>query len=148
MKKNKAPYHVILDSTERIYANVCRKRAWMNRCPRCGQGRILKNLFRRYESCSHCGLKYAREDGFFSAALPINYTLVSVFWLGPLLLLWSFSLISGWLTFILAVIGATLLPILLYRYSQCLWLGTYYYFTAGNIDKTDEIREHEEDPPV
>lgn len=122
-------------------ASECCRRAWRNRCPRCGVGRILKNLFVRHGCCKHCGLRYAREDGFFTAALPINYTLVCLLWVIPLMVLWMTDFFAWeWMVGLCAG-GALLIPPLTYRYSQCLWLGAYYFFLANDIDSGKDVRE-------
>src|SRR5258708_34255132 len=38
-------------------------RALRLRCPRCGETKMFKGLFRMHESCPHCGLKYERQSG-------------------------------------------------------------------------------------
>lgn len=121
-------------------------RGALNRCPRCGEGKILKNLFLRHEHCPHCNLQFAREDGFFSGAMPINYTLVCIFWLLPLSLLWAIGWLGDAFTLYTCVGGAIVIPVLTYRYSQCLWLGTYYYFLANDIEQGNDIREHDNSP--
>ena len=113
------------------------KRGILNRCPRCGSGAILKSLFIRYENCPHCDMKYDRGDGFFSAAMAINYALISVFYLLPLLLIWLLGWLPGTATIVLCFLGAITIPILSYRYSQALWLGLYYYLTSENLDVKD-----------
>jgi len=109
------------------------KRGMSNRCPRCGVGAVMKNLFVRYGSCPHCGLDFNREDGFYSGAMAINYALVCAFYLFPLFLMWWFGWLSGWTTVILCFLGSGIMPILTYRYSQCLWLGFYCCVTAEDL---------------
>lgn len=55
-----------------------------NRCPRCHEGKFWKagpvsSLTKHggncYDSCSHCGLKYEREPGFFYGAMYVSYAL-------------------------------------------------------------------------
>ena len=64
-----------------------------NRCPRCGEGAVLENLFNRHDKCSSCGFQYSREDGFFIGGIPISYALICFFWIVPLLMVWIF----GWI---------------------------------------------------
>lgn len=111
------------------------KRGICNQCPRCGEGAIVKNLFVRYEACPHCGMDFNLEDGFYSGAMAINYALVCVFYLLPLLLIWAFGWLSGWTTIILCFLGSGIFPILAYRYSQALWLGFYCWVTSENLDE-------------
>ena len=67
-----------------------------NRCPRCGQAPIIPSLFRIHSKCAHCHFQYDRGDGFFTGALPINYSLVCVLWIVPLMALWFCDLIPNW----------------------------------------------------
>ena len=70
-------------------------------------------------------MDFAREDGFYSVAMAINYALICVLYLLPLLLIWCFGWLSGRTTIALCFLGSATIPILTYRYSQCLWLGFY-----------------------
>ena len=53
---------------------------WRQRCPRCRQGRIFRRPVYRaalamFESCSVCGLKFEREQGYFLGAMYVSYLL-------------------------------------------------------------------------
>ena len=43
------------------------------RCPRCLQGPTFRGWITMHETCSHCGLLYNREQGFFLGALYLSY---------------------------------------------------------------------------
>jgi uncharacterized protein (DUF983 family) len=67
-------------------------------CPRCRRGKIFRySIFRGFpgmhDECPECGLKFAREHGYFLGAMYISYGLAIV--IIPLLavLLW---LVTGW----------------------------------------------------
>ena len=94
----------------------------------------MQNLMQLHKSCPTCDFAYYREDGFFSGALPINYAMVSLFWLLPVMLIGVFGIISGMLATVLCGIGAVVGPIVLYRYSQCLWLAMYYGIIVDDLD--------------
>lgn len=111
------------------------KRGIINRCPRCGEGAIIRNLFVRHDACPQCKMDFNREDGFYSGAMAINYALVCVFCLLPLLLIWCLGWLSGWTTIILCFLGSAVMPILTYRYSQALWLGFYCWITAEDFNE-------------
>ena len=114
------------------------KRGISNKCPRCGVGAILKTLFVRHEICPHCQMKYDRGDGFFSAAMAINYALIAVLYFLPLMLLWLIGWLPGKATVVLCFLGVMTIPILSYRYSQALWLGLYYYVTSENLEESQK----------
>jgi uncharacterized protein (DUF983 family) len=105
------------------------KRAIRNKCPGCGTGAILKNIFVRHEHCPDCGIRYEREEGFFSAAMAINHAIVALFCLFPLSLFWLLGWFSGFTTIALCFLSTAVVPILAYRDSQALWLGVDYSIT-------------------
>ena len=105
----------------------------VNRCPRCGCGSILKNLFHRLEECSECKLEYSREDGFFIGGIPISYGLICGFWIVPLLVVWTLEWLPGDWSVWLGLGGAFAWPIISYRYCQCLWLGLYFVFAENEM---------------
>ena len=109
------------------------KRGILNKCPRCGVGAILKSLFVRHHNCPHCRMDFTRESGFYSGAMAINYAIVCVFYLLPLLLIWGLGWLSGRPTIILSFLGSAVIPILFYRYSQFLWLGFYCSVTSEDL---------------
>lgn len=78
-------------------------------------------------------MDFVKEDGFYSGAMPINYAIVCVFYLLPLLFIWWFGGLSGWMTVVLCFLGSAVIPVLCYRYSQCLWLGFYHWVTAEDL---------------
>ena len=80
-------------------------------------------------------MKYEREQGFFSGAMAVNYALVCAFYFFPLLLIWLLGWLPGMVTIILCFLGAMIIPALNYRYSQCLWLGLYYFLISEGIER-------------
>lgn len=80
-------------------------------------------------------MQFDREPGFFSAAMAVNYVIVCVFYLLPLLLIWLIGWLPGRATIIMCFLGAGVVPILTYRYSQSIWLGFYYYITSAKLDE-------------
>lgn len=96
------------------------------RCPNCGQAKLFRSFVRIHHSCPSCGMRLERGDGYFLGPLCINYGIVSLAYVVPLLLIG----VAGWLPIQLALGlslgGALLLPILLYRYSWSWWLMIYY----------------------
>jgi len=111
-----------------------------NRCPRCGEGPVLKNLFNRHDRCSCCDFEYSREDGFFIGGIPISYAFICMFWIVPLLLTWVLGFLElDWLLG-LCFGGAIALPFLSYAYCQCLWLGLYFVFAYNEMPDSSSHR--------
>lgn len=93
------------------------------RCPACGGGRLFKGWFAMHEACSHCGLSFAREQGFYLGSIYMNYgaTVIVTGSLYALLVLglgWSHDAALG---ACLAV--AVLLPVWFFRYARSFLLA-------------------------
>ncbi|MBT3635458.1 MAG: hypothetical protein HN531_00840 [Opitutae bacterium] len=109
------------------------RRTLFNRCPRCGEGHVLKNLFNRHDNCSSCELTYSREDGFFIGGIPISYGLICGLWIVPLLIAWMLEWLPKDWFLGLCFGGVFVFPILSYHYCQCLWLGLYFVFAEHEM---------------
>ena len=110
-----------------------------NRCPRCHKGKvwpygpyenILSNSGKIYDRCSHCGVKYYREIGFWYGAMYVAYALgVAVF-----LVLWLVTAIvlpDTWSTWSQVGIICTAILILApvnYYISRLLWLNLFIHY--------------------
>lgn len=107
-----------------------------NKCPQCHEGEFLissaydiKNAGKINEHCSHCGLKYEKEPGFFYGSMYVSYALqVAIF-----VTLWtSFNLFfpnlsTGWqLTTILS--ASILLSPYIYALSKIVWINFFISF--------------------
>lgn len=96
-------------------------------CPNCGQAKLFRSLLRIHHRCPACGMTLERGDGYFLGPLCINYGIVALVFVAPLLLVG----VAGWvplkLALAVAIVGALLLPVLLYRFCWSLWLMAYYF---------------------
>lgn len=96
------------------------------RCPRCGEGKLFRNMFSMYENCEHCDLLYEREPGFFLGSIYANYGLtalaatmtypIATFGLGYPRNWVIFGIVSFIVVF----------PVWFHRYARSLWLGFDY----------------------
>ncbi len=95
----------------------------LQRCPRCGRGRIYARGMQMNPRCPACDLLFEREPGYFMGALYISYTLAMAVMLVFLgighLLLPSWDL--GTMVLLVAVAFLPLVP-LVTRYSRVLWI--------------------------
>jgi uncharacterized protein (DUF983 family) len=93
------------------------------RCPKCRQGPVFQGSMTMNEICPVCGLKFAREPGYFLGAMYISYPLsVIVLGLGMLLvhLLWA-GLRLEFVTLVALLLYFPFVP-LVFRYSRVLWI--------------------------
>jgi uncharacterized protein (DUF983 family) len=103
-------------------------RAVRLRCPACGQGRLFRGWFQMHPACSHCGLKYQREPGYFLGSIYFNYGLTALIitavffglFLGagvsPDAMLWPLAAFC------------VFFPLWFFRYARSLWLAFDEYF--------------------
>ena len=110
-------------------------RGLTNRCPNCGGHALFKpgKLFELADACPDCGLKFEKDEGFFLGAMSLNYGVTLVCYLVPVLLLWVFKVIGGQLAVGLAIGGALVVPMLLYRSSRSWQLMLYYSFFPQHL---------------
>lgn len=113
-------------------------------CARCHKGKLLKyhpynfkKLGETHQNCSHCGLRFSREPGFFFGSAYVSYMLTvaigtAVVVIGALLKYFLLTSI-GWYTILIVVILALifLFP-LSYAASRAMWLS---FFVPYNPDK-------------
>lgn len=118
-------------------------------CPNCGRAKLFQSLLRIHHRCPHCGMTLERGNGYFLGPLCINYGIVALFYVTPLLL----AGVAGWIPFPLslavALAGALILPVVLYRYCWSLWLMTYYIclpdeLHANRPEDSDDLLFEEE----
>lgn len=102
-------------------------RALKLRCPRCGKGRLFKNLFAMHEKCSECSLKYERAPGYFLGSTYVNYG-VMVLTLIPAYFALHFGLdISNEVLAVPLLVYCIVMPIFLFRYARAYWLAMDCY---------------------
>lgn len=103
-------------------------RAFRLRCPACGQGKLFAGWFRMPPVCSHCGLKYEREPGYFLGSIYFNYGLTAIIALSAFFGLYFAAGVQPermqWplLAFCLAF------PLWFFRYARALWLAFDVYW--------------------
>ncbi len=94
------------------------------RCPACGEGRIFAGTFRMNELCPSCGLPFSREEGYFTGAMYISYTL-AVAGIAAIAALLYLTVASRWsLTAVLAAASVLFTPLVpaSFRFARVLWI--------------------------
>ena len=108
------------------------------RCARCGTGGIFRSYYKLHPTCRSCGMRFEREDGEWTGALTVimavTELIFAVFLVVGLFLTWPdvpwmWLLVGGIVINILA-------PVLLYPWSQSVWIGLHYAFVP--LDAAEE----------
>ncbi|MGH8016805.1 MAG: DUF983 domain-containing protein, partial [Opitutaceae bacterium] len=101
-------------------------RGMKNRCPNCGESPLFRRGFTLHRECPRCGLEFERGEGFFLGSMTVNYGLTILLFLVPVLLLGISGVLPASWAVGLAIAGAILVPMLIYRSSRSWWLMTFY----------------------
>ena len=112
------------------------------KCPRCHQGNLFekKNSYRfkditaMYDRCTHCGLKYEKEPGFFYGAMYVSYGLTVALWVTLAVIIFPFYNMSPWLFLGIGVVALFLLLPIIYRLSRAIWLSIFVKYDS-ELDK-------------
>jgi uncharacterized protein (DUF983 family) len=98
-------------------------RALRLRCPRCGEGKLFSSWIKMPPECSHCGLKFDREPGYYLGSIYFNYGLTAVI---TMVLFFGLYFLAGipaesmkWPLGIFCIV----FPLWFFRYARSLWLG-------------------------
>lgn len=107
------------------------------KCPRCGEGRLFRNFFQMYRSCSACEFVYERAPGFFLGSAYINYgfTVVSLTVLYVSLhygLELSNRAVTPWLVTYFVIV-----PLVMFRFARSLWLAMDCFYDAEGAEVND-----------
>lgn len=112
-------------------------RGLTHRCPNCGSRTLFKSgkLFELNPTCPACGFRFERDsdEGFYLGSLSLNYGVTLVCYLLPVMLLAYFDVIGATTATVLAIVGALLVPALLYRSSRSWWFMNYYLFFPHHL---------------
>ncbi|MGC6423454.1 MAG: DUF983 domain-containing protein [Lentimonas sp.] len=125
-------------------------RGFTQTCPNCGGSKLFKSTLKLHHRCPNCGMTLERGDGYYLGPLCLNYGFVAVGFVLPVLgvglLIEAFSFN---VSLAIALVGAFILPLLLYRISWSIWLMIYYIclsdeLHANHSEDSDDLSFEEE----
>ncbi len=108
------------------------------RCARCGTRGIFRSYYRLHPTCPSCGMRFEREDGEWTGALTVimavTEVIFGVFLVAGLFLTWPDV---PWMPLLVCgIVINILVPVLLYPWSQSVWIGLHYAFVP--LDAAEE----------
>jgi uncharacterized protein (DUF983 family) len=92
------------------------------RCPRCGVGPLYRRPFSMHDACTHCGLKFEREQGYFIGAIYINYAATVLVAVPGFFILDASTGINIHQQLAIWVPFAVVFPLIFFHHSRSLWL--------------------------
>lgn len=108
-----------------------------NRCPRCHETFVFLNknpyqsgFMKAHTHCSHCGLKYEQEPGFFYGAMYVSYALTVAFSVAVFVAYYVFSLIFKYEFnaihyLIINFVALLLFTPVMFRLSRMVWMNFF-----------------------
>ena len=108
-------------------------------CPRCHQEHMYVNknpysfgsLFKMYERCSNCGLKYKMEPSFFYGAMYVSYAVGIAFAVAVFVIAFLFVGASLINTFIAIVATLVIFMPIILRLSRNIWINLFVKYDAN-----------------
>lgn len=110
-------------------APVILARSLRLRCPRCGKGEFLDHGFTTNKACDSCGLRFEREEGYWTGAIYVNLITTQFLIVGGLFALLFLTDFALWTQIGILAAVAVIFPTLFYPFSKSIWLGMDHFFT-------------------
>jgi len=109
-------------------------RGLAHRCPNCGERTLFPpGSLRIRRRCPSCGTGFDRGEGFFLGPWVLNYSVAAFLVVLPAIVAGAGGVISWTVATVLAVLGSTVVPILLYRSCWSWWLMLYFWFLPQRL---------------
>ncbi len=95
------------------------------RCPRCGAGKLFHRWFTMVPNCPRCGLKFEREQGYWTGAIAINTIIVGALFTVVLVVAMILTVPDiPWVTVLCIVIPLMVFgPLFFYPFSKTVWVA-------------------------
>jgi uncharacterized protein (DUF983 family) len=102
-------------------------RGTRRRCPACGAGHLFRRWVQMEEQCPGCGMRFAREEGFFLGVYFMNITLTQLVLMAYVAVAFGLTLPDAPLGGILAgaAVLAVAVPIACYPACRTLWAAVH-----------------------
>ncbi len=104
---------------------TCAWRGWTKACPSCGGRGLFQNWFTLSITCPHCGLRFEREEGYWTGAMGANIIVTELVFVSLMIttfiLTWSDppvrEMIAGGVAFTI------IFPMFFYPFSKTVWMA-------------------------
>lgn len=145
-------YHDLVASRSHPTAVELFRRAWQEKCPACGQGRVFERRFQGFRDCQACGWRLLRDDGHWLGGSELNMLVSLPAGLCFCLALGSIFGFKPWVALAggFSTVGFSLW---FFRRARCLFYAFDYWVdpqpdTPGEDDDDDWLRDLLKDPPM
>lgn len=134
---------------EKTRATSLIARALRRRCPRCGASKVFRGWFELTDSCSGCGMRFEREQGYWVGAVAFNTALGIAAFLGSfgLILIMTWPEVPWAIVSPITIVVSLLAVVFGYPTIKLLWVA--YDLTVHPLEQQeiDSARVRVEDRP-
>src|SRR5262249_37395523 len=117
----------------RFWKLVGRALCW--KCPVCGEGNLFRGWLTMHDHCSHCGLKFEREPGFFLGSIYFNYGLTALLATIAYVVVYATGHSHSWQPKAAILAFVVLFPIVMHRFARALWIGFDQWYDPRGEEK-------------
>lgn len=109
------------------------------KCPECHKGNFFeshpyhfKTIGNIHHRCSHCGLKFSKEPGFYYGAMYVSYALGVAIFVSVFLIDYFLVLNLSFVAFLI-IIGSLLVlgTPYLFHLSKIIWANLFFHFKSN-----------------
>ena len=115
------------------------RRGLIRRCPRCGGGRLFRTWWSMRERCPRCGVRFVREEGYFTGVYLVNFGVVIavlfVMVMGVALWLGSHPDASAVPFLVAGTVIAVVVPVLFYPFARTIWAALDLAMSPMELDE-------------
>lgn len=115
-------------------------RAMQLKCPQCGNSSLFHHWVLMYPSCSHCGLHYEREPGYFLGSIYVNYGLTALVTTASYIIFHFILGYSNWWVVPPLLVFCLLFPVLFFPFARAYWLAMDLSFDAPRDEEDFQPR--------
>jgi uncharacterized protein (DUF983 family) len=91
-------------------------------CPHCLKGKVFRAVWKMYEICPNCGVRYEREEGYFMMAIFVGYVM-GFFIAVPVLVVLYLTIRPSILGYVIGtLITLVLAAPLIFHYARVIWM--------------------------
>lgn len=123
------------------------RRGAIRRCPRCGSGGLFRTFFSINDRCPRCGLRFVREEGYFTGVYLLNFGFVLAVLFIEVMAFALYAASEPDASVVPALVGgiviAVVLPIVFYPFARTLWIALDLAMTPMDLEEILDAAEAE-----
>ena len=101
------------------------------RCPECGRGKFARTWNSTHDECSHCGLDFRVDWGFYLGSIYVSYLATGLIVTSTCVPIVIQQHVPWLILTPVAVVFCIVFPYWFWRYARSIWFGINHYLDQG-----------------